>query len=77
MCEREREWEVFLRLEMEFKSCSLMGREVGVSIYRWGLKTSRWAEFSWKDRLNRPRGSLNHPWSDCQPVCQSNWQTVA
>jgi hypothetical protein len=30
MCERE--CEVFLRLEMEFKSCSPMGREVGVSI---------------------------------------------
>jgi hypothetical protein len=38
MCERE--WEVFLKLPMEFGSCSCMGREVGVSIYRWGLKTS-------------------------------------
>jgi hypothetical protein len=36
MCERE--WEVFLMLEMEFKSCSCVGREVGVSIYRWGLQ---------------------------------------
>jgi hypothetical protein len=36
MCERE--WQVFLRLEMEFKSCSGVGREVGVSIYRWGSK---------------------------------------
>ena len=36
----EREWEVFLKLPMEFGSCSCMGREVGVSIYRWGLKTS-------------------------------------
>jgi hypothetical protein len=31
MCERE--WEVFLKLEMEFRSCSSVGREVGVSIY--------------------------------------------
>jgi hypothetical protein len=38
MCERE--WKVFLRLEMEFKSCSCVGREVGVSIYRWAIKTS-------------------------------------
>jgi hypothetical protein len=43
MCERE--WEVFFRLEMEFKSCSHVGREVGVSIYMWGFKTSRWADF--------------------------------
>jgi hypothetical protein len=41
-------------------------REVGVSIYRWGFKTSRWADFFGEDRLNRP-------WSDCQPVCQSDW----
>jgi hypothetical protein len=54
MCVRE--CEVFLRLEMEFKSCSRMEREVGVSIYMWGFKTSHWAEFSGKDRLNRPRG---------------------
>jgi hypothetical protein len=38
MCERERE--VFLKLEMEFGSCSCVGREVGVSIYRWAFKTS-------------------------------------
>jgi hypothetical protein len=37
----EREWEVFLMLEMEFCACSTVGREVGVSIYRWGSKTSR------------------------------------
>lgn len=37
MCERE--WEVFFKLEMEFGSCSsCMGREVGVSIYRWSSK---------------------------------------
>jgi hypothetical protein len=45
---------VFLRLEMEFKSCSCLGREVGVSIYKWGFKTSRWADFAVEDRLNRP-----------------------
>jgi hypothetical protein len=40
MCERE--WEVFFKLEMGFGSCSPMGeREVGVSIYKWGSKTSR------------------------------------
>jgi hypothetical protein len=42
---REREWEVFLKLEMEFGSCSYVGREVGVSIYKRGFKTSRWADF--------------------------------
>jgi hypothetical protein len=37
MCERE--WEVFLKLEMEFKSCSTaLGREVGGNIYRWSSK---------------------------------------
>ena len=74
MCERE--WEVFLKLEMEFKMYSTLGREVGVSIYRWGFKTSYWAEFFREDRLNRPRGSLNRLWSDYQPVCQSEWQTT-
>jgi hypothetical protein len=38
---REREWEEFLKLEIEFKSCSTVGREVGVSIYRWGSKPRR------------------------------------
>jgi hypothetical protein len=42
----EREWEVFLRLEMEFKSCSCVGSGVGVSIYRWGSKISHWANFA-------------------------------
>jgi hypothetical protein len=41
-------------LEMEFKLCSHMWREVGVSIYRWGFKTSCWVDFFGKDRLNRP-----------------------
>jgi hypothetical protein len=49
-----REWQVFLRLEMEFGACSTLGREVGVSIYRWGSKTSRWPDFVVEDRLNRP-----------------------
>jgi hypothetical protein len=52
MCERERE--VFFKLEMEFGSCSCVGREVGVSIYRWGFKTSRWVILAVEDRLNRP-----------------------
>jgi hypothetical protein len=43
MCEKE--WEVLLKLEMEFGSCSCVGREVGVSIYRWGFKTSRFSLF--------------------------------
>lgn len=34
----EREWEVFLRLGMKFCACCSMGREVGVSIYRWSSK---------------------------------------
>jgi hypothetical protein len=75
MCERE--WEVFLRLEMEFKFCSCVGREVGVSIYRWGFKTSRWADFSCEDRLDRLSGRLNSPWHTWQPVCQSDLQSAA
>ena len=63
MCVRE--WEVFLKLEMEFGACSSVGREVGVCIYMWGFKTSRWDDFAMEDRLNCP-------WSNCQPVCQSN-----
>jgi hypothetical protein len=49
----DREWEEFLRLEMEFRACSYMGREVGVGIYRWGFTTSHWADFAMEDRLNR------------------------
>jgi hypothetical protein len=63
----EREWEVFLRLEMEVQSCSCVGRGVGVSIYRWGSKTSYFwlfctktgwtgfhqTEFRFSDRLSR------------------------
>jgi hypothetical protein len=37
----EREWEMFLKLEMEFSACLCVGeKEVGVSIYRWSSKTS-------------------------------------
>jgi hypothetical protein len=43
MCERE--WEVLLKMEMEFWSCSAGEREVGVSIYTWGSKTSRFPLF--------------------------------
>jgi hypothetical protein len=50
-----------------------------VSIYRWGSKTSRLADCSAWDRLNRPLGRLNHPWhvrqTICQSDCQTNWQT--
>jgi hypothetical protein len=35
---------VFLKLEMELKSCSCVGSGVGVNIYIWGSKTSRLAE---------------------------------
>jgi hypothetical protein len=52
MCERE--WEVFLRLEIEFGACSCVWKEVGMGKYRWGFKTSRWANFALEDRLNRP-----------------------
>jgi hypothetical protein len=41
---REREWEVFLKLESEFGACSCVGREVGVILYWWGSKTSHLAE---------------------------------
>jgi hypothetical protein len=45
MCERE--WEVFLKLKMEFWVVLLaVGREVGGSIYRWSLKLAVWADFS-------------------------------
>jgi hypothetical protein len=48
----DREWEEFLRLEMEFRAYSYVGREVGVGIYRWGFTTSHWADFAMEDRLN-------------------------
>jgi hypothetical protein len=35
----EREWEVFLRLEMEFCACSTMGKSVG-GVYKGAPK--RW-----------------------------------
>jgi hypothetical protein len=40
-----REWEVFLSLQMKFKSYSYVVIGVGVSIYRWGSKTSCCADF--------------------------------
>jgi hypothetical protein len=59
MCERE--WEVFFKLEMEFGSCSPMGREVGVSIYRRGFKTSRWADFGCGEPVEPPLGPVQPP----------------
>ena len=59
MCVRE--WEVFFKLEMEFGSCSYMGREVGVSIYRWGFKTSRWADFGYGGPIELPLGLVQPP----------------
>jgi hypothetical protein len=60
MCERE--WEVFFKIEMESGSCSLvLGREVGVSIYRWGFKTSRWADFGCGGLVELPLGPVQLP----------------
>jgi hypothetical protein len=56
MCVRE--WEVFLQLELEFGSFSSMGREVGVSIYRWGVKTSRWVDFGCGGPVEPPLGPV-------------------
>jgi hypothetical protein len=42
---REREWEVFFKLEMGFGSCSCVWGEVGVSIYRWSSKLVVWQIF--------------------------------
>jgi hypothetical protein len=50
----EREWKVFFKLEMEFGSCSYVGGEVGVSIYRWASKLAVWLILAVEDRLNRP-----------------------
>jgi hypothetical protein len=68
MCERE--WEVFFKLEMEFGLCSCVGREVGVSIYRWGSKTSCFHFFA-QNRLNLFWGAVEPPLpgqADCLPV---------
>jgi hypothetical protein len=59
MCERE--WEAFFKLEMEFGSCSCVGREVGVSIYRWDFKTSRWADFGYGGPVEPPLGPIQPP----------------
>jgi hypothetical protein len=58
---------------MEFGSCSYVGREVGVSIYRWGFKTSRWTDFGCGGPVEPPLGPVQPPG---QSVCQSDWQTV-
>jgi hypothetical protein len=58
---------------MEFGACSCVGREVGVSIYRWGFKTSRWADFVLEYRLgstNRGRLTVS------LPVRLADWQTA-
>jgi hypothetical protein len=58
MCERE--WKMFLRLEMEFGAYSCCGeREVGVSIYRWGPKLVIRLNFPAQGRLNRLQGRFN------------------
>ena len=59
MCERE--WKVFFKLEMEFGSCSSVGREVEVSIYRRGFKTSRWANFGCGGPVEPPLGPVQPP----------------
>jgi hypothetical protein len=58
---REREWEVFLKLEREFGACSCVGREVGVSIYRWGSKTSRLAKLFCPGPVESPLGPVELP----------------
>jgi hypothetical protein len=37
---------------------SCVGREVGVSIYRWGFKTSRWADFGCGEPVELPLGPV-------------------
>jgi hypothetical protein len=37
----------------------LCGREVGVSIYRWGSKTSRWAELFYAGPVEPPQDRFN------------------
>jgi hypothetical protein len=59
MCVRE--WEVFLKLEKEFGSCSYVERDVGVSIYRWDLKTSRWTDFGCGGPVEPPLGPVQPP----------------
>jgi hypothetical protein len=52
---------VFIRLEMESGVCSYVGREVGVSIYRCGSKTSHWAELFCAGPVELPLGSIQPP----------------
>jgi hypothetical protein len=40
---------------------SCVGREVGVSIYRWGFKTSRWADFGYGGPVELPLGPVQPP----------------
>jgi hypothetical protein len=62
---------VFLKLEMEFGSCSCVGREVGVSIYRWGFKTSGWADFGCGGPVELPLGPVQPPGADCRSDCKN------
>ena len=56
MCERE--WEVFLRLEMEFCACSAVGKSVG-GVYKGAPKAGgRWGNLT-EIRLNRFQIRLN------------------
>jgi hypothetical protein len=51
----------------------LCGGEVGVSIYRWGSKTSRWAELFYVGSVEPSPGSVQLP--SGQPDSQSRSQT--
>jgi hypothetical protein len=54
----EREWEVFLRLEMEFCACSTVGKSVG-GVYKGDPKAGgRWGNLT-EIRLNRFQIRLN------------------
>jgi hypothetical protein len=71
---------VFLKLEMEFGACSCVGREIGVSIYRCGSKTSRWTELSCvgpvepsPGRFNRLVVRLTVSHAVRLADCRSNW----
>jgi hypothetical protein len=40
---------------------SCVGRDVGVSIYRWGFKTSRWVDFGCGEPVELPLGPVQLP----------------
>jgi hypothetical protein len=63
---------------MEFKSCSFMDREVGVSIYRWGFETSRWAKFLGRTGWTAPglTVSLSASWSSWPKPVEPRWGAV-